>query len=342
MTASLNWGIIGTGAIAADFARALRGSKRCFVVNCCGTSFEKARAFGERFEPPRAARSLEELLADADVEAVYIATPHPAHEANALAAIRAGKHVLCEKPISVDAASTERILAAAQANGVFLMEAYMYRCHPIFQRLVATLRTGVIGAIRHVRADFTFREERNPTGRLFDPVKAGGGILDVGGYPMSFVRLVAGLASGKPFAEPVRLQASGLIGPTGVDELASALLEFDSGLTASLTCGVHFDVGRSARIVGELGHIQFDAPWTPQGGRHGLENSFVVHRAGHESEIFAVRCEQATYAIEAELVLDSLPSREASWPAMTWADTLGNMRALDAWRAALGTDSSDI
>ena len=342
MIASLNWGIIGTGAIAADFARALRGSKRCFVVNCCGTSPAKARAFAERYELPRAAQSLAELLADPEVSAVYIATPHPAHEANALAAIRAGKHVLCEKPISVDAASTARILEAAQANGVFLMEAYMYRCHPIFQQLVKTLRAGAIGNIRHVRADFTFREERNPTGRLFDPAKAGGGILDVGGYPMSFVRLIAGLASGKPFAEPVHLQASGLIGPTGVDELASALLEFESGMSASLTCGVHFDVGRSARIVGELGHIAFDAPWTPQGGRHGLENSFVVHRAGYESEIVAVRCEQATYAIEAELVLDSLPSREASWPAMTWADTLGNMRALDAWRAALAAQASRV
>ncbi len=335
MTPSLKWGIIGTGAIAGDFARALRGSKRCSVVSACGTSPEKARAFAERFELPRAARSLEELLADPDVAAVYVATPHPAHEANALAAIAAGKPVLCEKPLTANAASTARVIDAARARGVFLMEGYMYRCHPIFQRLIAVLRDGAIGTVRHIRADFTFREERSEAGRLFDLAKAGGGILDVGGYPMSFARLIAGLVHNQPFAEPVTIQASGILGPTGVDELASALLEFESGLTASLTCGVHFDVGRSARVVGDAGHIQFDAPWTPRGGRHGLENSFVIQRPGREPETIAVHCEQATYAIEAELVADCLPAPEATWPAMTWADTLGNMRALDTWRAAV-------
>jgi predicted dehydrogenase len=133
----------------------------------------------------------------------------------------------------------------------------------------------------------------------------------------------------------VSLRASGILGPTGVDELASALLEFSSGMTANLSCGVHYDVGRSARIVGDTGHIQFDAPWTPEGGRHGLENSFVIQRADREPETVRVQCDKATYAIEAELVLDSLPAQEAAWPAMSWADTLGNMRALDAWRAAI-------
>lgn len=218
----------------------------------------------------------------------------------------------------------------------------MYRCHPIFQRLISTLQSGVIGTVRHVRADFTFREERNPQGRLFDRAKAGGGILDVGGYPMSFVRLIAGLALNQPFSEPISMQATGIVGPTGVDELASALLEFESGMTASITCGVHFDVGRSARIVGDLGHITFDAPWTPQGGRHGLDNSFVVHRASCEPEIISVHCDRATYAFEAELVASSLPAPEAAWPAMTWADTLGNMRALDGWRAAVETRGTKL
>lgn len=335
MTKSLNWGIIGSGAIAADFAQALRGSDRCHVVNVAGTTHDKALAFAQRFELPRAARNVEELLADAAVGAVYVATPHPAHANAALSAIAAGKHVLCEKPLTTDAESSARLIDAARARGVFLMEAYMYRSHPIFSRLVGALREGVVGTLRHVRADFTFREPRRAGHRLFDPALAGGGILDVGGYPMSFVRLIAGLVENKPFAEPKSLQASGIIGPTGVDELASALLEFDSGLTASISSGVHFDVGRSARIVGDAGHIQFDAPWTPQGGRHGLENSFVIFRQGREPETVAVRCDRATYAIEAELVLDSLPAQEAAWPAMTWADTLGNMRALDAWRDAL-------
>lgn len=335
MAQTLAWGIIGTGAIAGDFALALRGSQRCSVVSVAGTSPEKALAFAQRWELPRSALSLDELLADRDVGAVYVATPHPAHEAAALRAMAAGKHVLCEKPMTVDTASSLRLIDAARAHGVFLLEAYMYRSHPIMPRLIGALREGVIGTIRHVHADFTFRVDRDPAGRLFDRALAGGGILDVGGYPMSFARLIAGIRENKPFAEPVALHASGIIGPTGVDELASALLEFGSGMTANLSCGVHYDVGRSARIVGDEGYIQMDAPWTPEGGRHGLENSFVIQRAGQEPETVRVHCERATYAIEAELVLDSLPAQEAAWPAMTWADTLGNMRALDAWRAAI-------
>ena len=335
MRSNLTWGIIGTGAIAGDFAQALRGSQRCSVVSVAGTSAEKASAFARRFEVSRAACSVEELLADPAVMAIYVATPHPAHEVNALRAIAAGKHVLCEKPLTVDFASSARLIEAARLRGVFLLEAYMYRSHPILSRLVNVLREGAIGTIRHVQADFTFRSERDPKGRLFDPAQAGGGILDVGGYPMSFARLIAGVRENQPFAEPVSLQASGIIGPTGVDELATALLRFESGMTASISCGVHFDLGRSARIAGDAGYIQFDAPWTPQGGRHGLENSFQVCRANAEPETVSVRCDQATYAIEAELVLDSLPAQEAAWPAMTWADTLGNMRALDEWRAAL-------
>ena len=339
---TLSWGIIGTGAIAADFALALRGSARCHVLNVAGTSYDKALSFASRYELPSAARSVAELLADPDVQAVYVATPHPAHESNAARAIAAGKHVLCEKPLTVDAASSVRLIDAARASRVFLMEAYMYRSHPVLARLVEVLQSGAIGTVRHVVADFTFREERNPTGRLFDPAQAGGGILDVGGYPMSFARLIAGVRENKPFSEPSAIQASGLIGPTGVDELATALLEFECGMTASLSCGVHYDAGRSARIVGDEGHILIDRPWTPEGGRHGLESSFVVCRAWREPETVRVKCDKATYAIEAELVLDSLPAQEAAWPAMSWADTLGNMHALEAWRKAVDERGSKL
>lgn len=335
MPAALNWGIIGTGAIAGDFASALSRSTRCKVVNVCGTSGEKARAFAKRYALPRAASTEPELLADVEVAAVYIATPHPAHESSALAAIQAGKHVLCEKPIATSEASALRIIEAARTRGVFLMEAYMYRCHPVLERLTAALVGGAIGTVRHVRADFTYRAERDPKGRLFDPLAAGGGILDVGGYPMSFARLIAGLVEAKPFAEPTSLAASGIIGPTGVDEFAIAQLGFASGMSATISAGVHYDVGRSARIVGDLGYISFDTPWTPIGGRHGLQNAFVIQRAGRDAETVHVDTTLGTYAIEAERVLDSLPAPQAGWPAMTWADTVGNARALDAWRAAV-------
>jgi predicted dehydrogenase len=331
----LQWGVIGTGGIASDFAQALTRSDRCRVVNVVGSSPAKAQAFASRFALPAWAPDVESLLADRAVDAVYIATPHPAHEAQALAAIAAGKHVLCEKPMTIAAATTERVIDAARRGNVFLMEAFMYRCHPLTKALIARLQDGVIGAVRHVRADFAFRVPRDPKGRLFDPELGGGGILDVGGYPASFSRLVAGLVEDKPFAEPVSLSANGVIGPSGADEVATALLTFSSGFTATCTSGVFHEVGTSTVVFGEKGKIVLPDPWIPGGKRQALESGFTIFRDDAAPEPVTVRTEKATYAIEAELVADSLPAQEARWPAMTWADSLGNMRVLDAWRAAL-------
>ena len=340
MREKLNWGVIGTGGIASDFAEALGRSERCRIVNVVGTSLPKARAFAERFGVGAAAPTLADLLADPAVDAVYIATPHPSHEEQALASIAAGKSVLCEKPLTCDAASTARVIEAAGQRGVFLMEAFMYRCHPLMRDLVTRLHEGVIGPLRHLRADFAFRVPRNPRGRLFDVALAGGGILDVGGYPISLARLLAGIVERRSFAEPVKVDAIGAIGPTGVDELTTALLTFASGFTATVTSGVYHDAGRTAVIFGENGKIVIDDPWIPGSERHGLETGYTIWRDGQKPETVAIRTTKATYAIEAELVADTLPGKEAAWPAMGWADSLGNMHALDAWRAALVAGSA--
>ncbi len=273
----LGFGVIGTGGIAADFARALRDSKRCQVVTVCGSSPQKAAVFAKRWRLSKAAASVEELCADPAVEAVYVATPHPLHEPHALAAIAAGKHVLCEKPLAMDAASAERIIEAARARGTFLMEGFMYRCHPLLSEVIARLAQGTIGELRHVRADFGFCAPRNPAGRLFAPELGGGAILDVGGYPMSLVRLLAGIAQGLPFADPTELTGNGFVGPGGADELASALLRFGSGMTAEVTCSVRHDVGTRVVIFGEKGRIVLPNPWLPGGERQPRPPAFCEH-----------------------------------------------------------------
>jgi predicted dehydrogenase len=332
MQEKLNWGVIGTGGIAGDFAEALARSERCRLVNVAGSSGAKAESFAKKWNLPRSAATVDELVSDVNVEAVYVASPHPSHEAHALACIEAGKHVLCEKPLTIDAASAERVIEAARGARVFLMEAFMYRCHPLMREFLRRLRDGVIGELRHVRADFGFRVPRDPSGRLFNVELGGGGILDVGGYPMSFARLIAGLVEGRPFAEPTQLNGGGFVGPTGADELATALLSFSSGLTAEVNCAVHHDMGTAATVFGEGGKMVLPNPWIPGGKRQGRESSFVIYRNNREPETVPVHTEKATYAIEAELVADTLPLLEAASPAMTWADTLGNMRALDRWQ----------
>ena len=335
MTKTARFGVLGTGGIAADFCDALRGSTSCEVVSVVGSSAEKGAAFAQRFALPRSAASLNELLSDREVDVVYVATPHPLHEAQALACIEMGKHVLCEKPLTVDAASAERVIEAARHRQVFLLEGYMYRCHPLLAALLERLQNGDIGELRHIKADFGFRVPRDPQGRLFDLKLGGGGILDVGGYCMSFARLLAGVVSGKPFAEPTRIEAVGFKGPTGADEITTALVAFASGLSATLTCAVHHRVGTEAVLYGESGRIVLPDPWIPQGERQALETSFKVLREGQPEEIVRIRTERPTYALQAELMAASLPALEAPWPAMTWADTLGNMRTLDRWREAV-------
>ena len=331
----LRWGVIGTGGIAADFCEALKRSRRCRVVNVAGSSPAKARAFAERFGLAGWSEAMPQLLADREVDAVYIATPHPLHEPHALNCIAAGKHVLCEKPLTLDESSAARVLAAAKRRGVFVMEAFMYRCHPLLQQLLTRLQDGAIGAIRHVRADFGFRVARMPEHRLFNLALGGGSILDVGGYPVSFARLIAGVVEGTPFAEPIELTANGLIGPTGADELATAQLTFRSGLTASLTSAVCHDVGTTAVVFGEHGKIVLPDPWIPGSRRQGLVTELTVFRDGRDAEQVTVQTDLATYAIEAELVRDTLPAIEAAWPAMSHGDTLGNLRVLDSWQAAV-------
>jgi predicted dehydrogenase len=336
MKQSLNWGVIGTGGIASDFTQALGKSSRGTVVNVVGSAPAKGRAFKERWGIARSSDTLADLLKDSDVEAVYVATPHPAHEQQAIACIAAGKHVLCEKPLCVDAEKTQRVISAAESNKVLLLEAYMYRCHPLMREVVERLKSGVIGTIRHLRADFGFRVERAADHRLYAPLLGGGGILDVGGYPVSLARLLAGITIDKPFSEPTDFSANGYIGPHGADELACALLTFESGFTAQLTCAVFHQVGTQAVIYADQGKIILPDPWIPEGDRQSTTTSFVVHKYGAQPEKVEVRTEKATYALEAELVADTLPGLDVPWPAMSHADTLGNMRVLDAWRAKLG------
>jgi predicted dehydrogenase len=335
MRRKLRWGIIGTGQIAAEFATALVASEECDVVNVVGSTPAKGQAFAGRFELPSYSSSVERMVAVAGVEAVYVASPNSMHEEHVIACLRAGKHVLCEKPLAPEASGVERMLTEAKASGTFLMEGYMYRCHPIISQLLECLSSGTIGAVRHLRSEFGFRHPRSPEHRLYKAELGGGGILDVGGYPMSFARLLAGISAGKPFAEPVRLHGVGTIGPTGVDERASCLLQFASGFTAELACAIAQPLGTTTVITGDSGTITLPNLWICGGERQGLENSFTVQPYGGKPSVVTATATKSVFALEAEQVLASASQQQARWPLMSWEDSLNNAHALDAWRAQL-------
>ena len=238
MVDQLNWGVLGPGGIARTFARQLPLSRTGRLVAVGSRDADRAAAFAAEFGAARSYGSYQELLADPEVDAVYIATPHPAHPEWVIRAAEAGKHVLCEKPLAVTWAHAMAAVDAARRHDVFLMEAYMYRHHPQMRLLTDLIRDGALGTVAQVQASFSFAATLDPAGRLFAPALAGGGILDVGGYPVSAARLVAGAARGLPFADPVGVTGAGRIGETGVDEWAVATLDFGDGLVAQVATGV--------------------------------------------------------------------------------------------------------
>lgn len=335
MADKLAWGIIGTGDIAKVFAKGLAASRTGRLLAIGSRTQGKAERFGDEFGAPRRYGSYEALLADKEVEAVYISTPHPLHAEWAIKSAEAGKHVLCEKPIGMNHPQAMAIVEAAIRNDVFLMEAFMYRCHPQTAKLVELVRDKTVGEARVIHATFSFHAGYNLEGRLLNNALGGGGILDVGCYCTSLSRLVAGAALGRDFAEPIEVKGCGRIGPESrVDEWAIASLRFDGDILAQVAAGVQLAQENVVRIFGSDGYIFVPAPWMP--GRDGSTSSIFVHRRGREPREISIKPERPLYAIEADTVAEHLERRQPLPPAMTWDDTLGNMKTLDAWRDSFG------
>lgn len=336
MSSKLQWGIIGTGNIAKAFALGLKGSTTGELLAIASRSQEKADQFGEEFGAPRRFGSYEAMLADPEVQAVYISTPHPMHAEWAIKSAEAGKHILCEKPLTLDYPEAMAVVDAARKAGVFLMEAFMYRCNPQTAKLVELIREGVIGEVRLIEASFSFDAGYNLGGRLLNQALGGGGILDVGCYCASMARLIAGAALGRDWADPIEVKAVGHLGEESrVDEWATALLRFERDILAYVQTGVRLGHENQARIFGSQGRITVPSPWFCNGREPGAVK-LIVQRYGEPETVVEIEVAQGIYSIEADTVAANIEAGQAPSPAMSWGDTLGNMQTLDRWR--LGMD----
>lgn len=323
------WAVLGPGSIARRFATQLPHSQDGVLVAVGSSSAERARAFADEFPlaGPAIIGDYAEVLASDEVDAVYISTVHTGHATLAAQALEAGKHVLCEKPLTPNSGTSMALLDLAARSGKVLLEAYMYRFHPQTVQVLELLASGAIGEITHVDASFAF-DTGARSGRLFDTATAGGGILDVGCYPLSFARFVAGAVNGKAFAEPTSLVGSGTIGETGVDEWATAQLTFAGGITASLRTGVRLSDPQSATVTGSKGVLRLSDPW-------GLGEKQVIELdvVGEEPRRIEVPAASA-YALEAD-ALARAAHDGGEVPELTALNSLGQARALDAWREEL-------
>lgn len=321
---ALAWGILGTGKIAATFAEGIAASETGTLLAVGSRSQETADHFADRYAAPRRYAAYEALLADPEIQAIYISLPNHLHAEWTIKCALAGKHILCEKPFTTNYGEAMTVLAEVERHGVFLMEAFMYRCHPQTARLLDLIEAGTVGEVRLIEASFSYNMGPQYENIRLSNAAAGGAIMDVGCYTASLARLVA--------AEPIAVKGVAHIGATSrVDEWAAASLRFPNGAVATLTCGTQVATDSSLHIWGSEGSIHVPNPWKPVRGANRID----VQR-GDEREEIVVEGPNELYAIEADTVARYLTEREAPRPCMTWADTLGNMRVLDQWRRAVG------
>ena len=264
----IRWGIMGTGGIAASFARDLQLVGDAEVVAVGSRSDGSASGFASRFDVPRAHGSYEKLVADPDVDVVYVATPQTAHAANIRLALEAGKPVLCEKPFTITGAEARDVVALARERGLFLMEAMWTRFLPHFRRIDQLLRSGTLGEITTVVADHGQAIPSGAGHRLHDPALAGGALLDLGVYPISFASYVLG--------RPATVAAAGTLLPNGLDAQTSAVFTYETGAHAVVTTTLGARTANRAVITGTLARLEIDDVWyTP--------TSFSLRRPNSQS-----------------------------------------------------------
>ncbi len=253
MKDTIGWGILGAGRIAGKFATESKLVPGTRLVAVGSRSAEKADEFAKQNGVERAYGSYAELVADPDVDAIYVATLHPTHCEHTLLALDAGKAVLCEKPFAVTGRQARQMIERARERKLFLMEAMWARFNPITVQVRRWIAEGRIGEPRMVTIDFGFRAAWSPESRLLNPALAGGALLDVGVYVLAYASMV--------FGRPTQIQAAAHIGESGVDEQTAMVLKYAGGQIASLTCAVRTPSPQGARIDGTEGAIEIPAFW---------------------------------------------------------------------------------
>jgi predicted dehydrogenase/aryl-alcohol dehydrogenase-like predicted oxidoreductase len=333
------WGIIGPGSIAHNFADGLSEVKSGKLVAIASRDSSRRKEFGDHYKIAESKRysTYEAIIADPDLDALYISTPHPWHAELSVLALRHGKAVLCEKPAGMNAAEVTAVTEVAAQEKRFFMEAFMYRSHPQIARMVELLKSGEIGIIHHVRSSFGFSATRDAKSRLYDPALGGGGILDVGCYTASVSRLVAGVAVGDAFQNPAHVKGIGFVGPTGIDEVAYGLLSFAGGVTAEISCSVSTAMENTVEIFGSKGSIKLLDPWMP-GRSGGPSDSTIEINVDGKTRREDIRSHHHLFAFEAELASRNIAEGklQADYPAHSHADSIGNAETLDRWRQELG------
>lgn len=332
----LRWGILGTGWIAEQFATDFPEAHSSELVAVASRDGRRAEEFAARHGARTAFGSYDDLVASDEIDVVYLALPNHLHLPWSLRAAAAGKQVLCEKPIALNARQAEQAFDGAEEAGVRLLEAFMYRMHPQVALLQGLLMRGAIGDVRLIETSFGGSLHGGYDNIRMQNASGGGAIMDLGCYGVSLSRLIAGTVNGADGREPVALKALAHLGEkSGVDEWSVAVMQFPGDIVASVTCGNQIDVPQAARIWGSRGHIELTEPWIA--GRQAHPGSILIFADdGTPPETIRVPSDQHLFALEVDTFAGILSDGQVQAPVMDRADSLGNMRALDWWRREIG------
>jgi predicted dehydrogenase len=322
MKKTFNWGIIGCGRIAHKFANDVKTIDGARIYAVATRSLDKAMNFAKTYNAPHALDSYQALLKVEDVDAVYIATPHVLHAENAIMCLKAKMPVLCEKPLAMNARQVSQMIAAAEANNTFLMEALWTRFMPPINKVLELIQAGEIGELHSVKADFGFAAEYKPEGRLFDPALGGGSLLDIGIYPVFLALLL--------FGKPEHIDARAVLGPTQVDNICGMLLKFPGDKIAILDSTILSDTKTEAFIYGSKGHIHIHSRW------HEMTSLSLQLKGEGEAQNFEFENKCLGYRYEAEEVMRCVASGKKQSERMPHAFSTLLIKTLDAIRQKAG------
>ncbi|WP_091177869.1 Gfo/Idh/MocA family protein [Microlunatus flavus] len=317
----VRWGIVGPGRIAESVAPDFAHVDGAELVAVASRSQQRAQAFADRHGIARAYGGYGGILGDDEVDALYIATPHPQHEAIALASIAAGKAVLVEKTFTATLAGAQRVVDLARQEQVFAMEAMWTRFQPVLVKIRELVAEGAIGEVRQVQADLGVDRPYDPSDRLFDLAQGGGAMLDLGVYVVSIAQHFLG--------EPTSVSVSGSLAPTGADREAGLLLGYEDGRAAALLMSLRNPTPGAARLHGTKGWIEIHP-------RFHHPKSFTLGRTGAEPETFRLPPLGVGYSHELIEVNECLRAGRTESAVMPLADTLTVQRILNGACEQLG------
>ena len=317
---NFSWGILGPGGIAQAFAKDLTFIEGHTIGAVGSRSLTNAQSFAKTFGGT-AYGSYEELVADSSIDAIYVATPHPAHHDNVILALNAGKPVLCEKPFAVNAQQAQAMVDAAAKNKVALMEAMWARFLPHYAKVREIVASGVLGPILSIHADHGQRLADQGIARLVDPQLAGGALLDLGIYPISFAHMILG--------NPTSITSKAVMTDRGVDAQTSMIFSYDNGAQAVLTTTMIEQTPCRAVVAGLHGWLEIDRTfYNPASMRVILNDgsvteypsAYVGHGLREQAESFKQIVQSG--AVESKV--------------LTWKDSVDIMKSMDTVRSQIG------